>query len=387
MNIRTTGRYSVTSTAGETVDAFVPEPLPPSSPLIISPQLQLKLDKANLALGRLDSISALLPDILLFMYMYVRKEAVLSSQIEGTQSSLSDLLLFELNEAPEVPVDDVREVSNYVAALERGLELFHGGLPVCGRMLKEIHAILLSSGRGMSKQPGEYRRSQNWLGGTRPGNARFVPPPPGEVAALMGDLEKFIHDEGQKTPVLIKTALAHVQFETIHPFLDGNGRLGRMLITLLLCSEGILRKPLLYLSLFFKTNRETYYDLLQKVRLEGDWESWVSFFAEAVEVTAEQAVATTKTLLTVAEEDRTRIRTLKRVSGTVMQVHQAMVQKPLNTIQKIRETTGLSQVTIAAALKSLEKLGIVRELTGKQRYRHYCYDRYVRELSAGLEKW
>jgi Fic family protein len=385
MAARVTGHYSTTTTAGETVNAFVPNPLPPTPPLVISPELQLKLDKANLALGRLDSISTLLPDISLFLYMYVRKEAVLSSLIEGTQSSLSDLLLFELNEAPEVPVDDVKEVSNYVAAMEKGLELLHGGLPVCGRMIKGIHAILLSSGRGMTKQPGEYRRSQNWLGGTRPGNARFVPPPPEEVSGLMGDLEKFIHGTEHPQPVLIKAALAHVQFETIHPFLDGNGRLGRMLITLLMCSEGILREPLLYLSLYFKTNRSRYYELLQKVRTDGDWETWIEFFTDAVENTAEQAVATTQNLLKLAESDREAIRKLRRVSGTVMQVHHAMQVKPLNTIPRIGKMTGLTQMTVATSLKTLEKLGIIKEITGKQRNRHYSYERYVKELSAGIE--
>ena len=385
MGTRVTGHYSKTTTTGETVDAFIPNPLPPTPPLSISSSLQLKLDKANLALGRLDSISTLLPDISLFLYIYVRKEAVLSSLIEGTQSSLSDLLLFELDEAPEVPIDDVREVSNYVAAMEKGLALLHGGLPVCGRMLKEIHAVLLASGRGMARQPGGYRRSQNWLGGTRPGNARFVPPPPEKVAGLMGDLEKFIHGADDRTPVLVKAALAHVQFETIHPFLDGNGRLGRMLITLLLCSEKVLREPLLYLSLYFKTNRPRYYELLQKVRTDGDWETWIDFFADAVENTAEQAVATTQKLLELAENDRKVIRKLRRVSGTVMQVHHAMQVKPLNTIPSISRMTGLTQMTVTASLKTLGKLGIVREITGRRRNRHFCYELYIKELSAGIE--
>ncbi|MFH0920264.1 MAG: Fic family protein [Fibrobacterota bacterium] len=385
MEKRVTGHYKTTTTSGEVVNAFIPNPLPPMPLLVLTSELQWKLDKANLALGRLDSISTLLPDISLFLYMYVRKEAVLSSRIEGTQSSLSDLLLFELDETPGVPVDDVKEVSNYVAAMEKGLELLHGGLPLCGRVLREIHAILLSSGRGMAKQPGEYRRSQNWLGDTRPGNARFVPAPPDEVPALMADLEKFIHESGYQTPVLIKAALAHVQFETIHPFLDGNGRLGRMLITLLLYSEGVLREPLLYLSLYFKANRTQYYELLQRVRTEGDWEAWIEFFAEAVEKTAEQAVATTRNLLKLAENDRERIRELRRVSGTVMQVHHAMQVKPINTIQKVSAMTGLTQMTVTAALKTLEKLGIVNEITGKKRHRHYSYESYIKELSAGID--
>jgi Fic family protein len=382
---RKTGTFKESTTAGEKYNAFVPDPLPPNPPLAMTPELHLKLDRANLALGRLDSISTLLPDISLFLYMYVRKEAVLSSLIEGTQSSLSDLLLFELEEVPGVPLDDVREVSNYAAALEKGLEMWRKGLPVCGRMLKQIHAVLLSAGRGASKQPGEYRRSQNWLGGTRPGNARFVPPPPEEVPRLMGDLEKFIHDSGQRTPVLFKAALAHVQFETIHPFLDGNGRLGRMLITLLLCAEHVLKEPLLYLSLYFKANRDRYYELLQKIRTGGDWESWLEFFADAVETTANQAVDTTRKLLDLAERDRTAIRKLRRVSGTVLQVHQAMTAKPLNTIPALSRMTGLTQATVTASLKSLEGLGIVKEITGRQRNRHYSYEGYIRELSVGIE--
>jgi len=235
------------------------------------------MEKANRALGRLDGMTLLLPDASLFLYFYVRKEALLSSQIEGTQSSFNDLLLYESDETPGVPLDDVREVSNYVAAMDHGLSRLRGGFPLSLRLIREIHEILLSKGRGSDKGPGEFRRTQNWVGGTRPGTANFVPPPPESLMDCLGALEKFLHNDPVPTPLLIKAALAHVQFETIHPFLDGNGRLGRLLITFLLCAEGALTEPILYLSLYFKTHRSQYYDWLQKVRIDGDWEGWLGF--------------------------------------------------------------------------------------------------------------
>ena len=250
------GRYVTISTAGEKAQAFVPAPLPPQPPIDWTPALRDKFDQALLALGRLDSVSTLLPDTSLFLYMYVRKEAVLSSMIEGTQSSLSDLLLFELDQEPGVPLDDVREVSNYVAALSHGLKLLEEGLPLSLRLFGEVHGVLHAKGRGSVHAPGEFRRTQNWIGGTRPGNAAFVPPPAETVMECMGKLELFLHDKPEPTPILLKAALAHVQFETIHPFLDGNGRLGRLLITLLLCEHRVLRKPMLYVSLYFKTHRQ-----------------------------------------------------------------------------------------------------------------------------------
>ena len=252
------GHYVTTSTVGEKVQAFVPTPLPPLPPIDWAPELRDKFDNALIGLGRLDSASTLIPDTSLFLYMYVRKEAVLSSMIEGTQSSISDLMLFELDQVPGVPLDDVREVSNYVAALNHGLSRLAEGFPLSLRLLKEIHGILLLKGRGSRQNPGEFRGSQNWIGGTRPGNAICVPPPPEKVLECMGELERFLHDQPEHTPVLLKAALAHVQFETIHPFLDGNGRLGRLLITLILCEQKALREPMLYLSLYFKTHRQYY---------------------------------------------------------------------------------------------------------------------------------
>jgi len=296
------GKYVTVSTVGEKVMAFVPAPLPPYPPIEWTPQLQSKFEQAQLALGRLDSVSTLLPDTSLFLYMYVRKEAVLSSMIEETQSSLSDLLLFELDEEPSVPLHDVREVSNYVAALECGMRLLEEGLPMSLRLLREIHAVLLADGRGSHQRPGEFRASQNWTGGTRPGNAAFVPPPVQDVLECMSKLELFLHDQPEATPVLLKAALAHVQFETIHPFLDGNGRLGRLLITLILCEQKVLRKPMLYLSLYFKTHRQYYQELLNNVCLTGDWESWLDFFAEAVTVTSIQALETAQQLLDLSNK-------------------------------------------------------------------------------------
>jgi len=315
--------------------------------------------------------------------MYVRKEALLSSQIEGTQSSLSDLLLFELEQQPGVPVDEVLEVSNYVAALQHGLQRLAGGFPLSSRLLREIHAVLLAGGRGSDRTPGEFRRTQNWIGGTRPGNAAFVPPPAGDVPACMSDLERFIHDEPEPTTTLLKAALAHVQFETIHPFLDGNGRLGRLLITLLLCSERLLREPILYLSLHFKRHRERYYRLLNEVRLNGDWEAWLEFFAEAVTDTATQAVDSARQLAELADEDHGSINGLGRVAGSALRVHRVMMERPIATSPWLSEKTGLSAPTVNTCLGHLEDLGIVRELTGRKRNRVYAYSRYIEVLSRG----
>ena len=379
-----TGEEVLISTVGkEPVRAFVPRPLPPDPPLQIDGPLRDLLDNALLALGRLDSISIVLPDTHLFLYMYVRKEAVLSSQIEGTQSSLSDLLLFELEEAPGVPMDDVVEVSNYVAALDLGLKRLGEGFPISNRLIREIHGALLARGRRQHKHPGEFRRSQNWIGGTRPGDARFVPPPPDRIPDAMSALERFVHDMPERTPVLIKAALAHVQFETIHPFLDGNGRVGRILIPLLLHAEGVLKNPLLYLSLYFKRRRPEYYDLLNGVRTHGDWESWLRFFAEGVQEMAENAVQTAKALLDVSNEDRTRVEQLGRLSGSCLQVHHALKRRPVNTIAGLSRNTSLSLPTITTVLLKLEEMGLVKEITGRKRNRVFTYNRYLDILVEG----
>jgi len=378
------GRYDTVAVGGERVRAFIPPPLPPRPPVELG-SLQTLLERANQALGRLDGVASILPDTPLFLYMYVRKEALLSSQIEGTQSSLSDLLLFEAEEAPGVPLDDVREVSNYVAAMTHGLGRLQGGFPLSLRLIREIHEILLSSGRGTGKQPGEFRRSQNWIGGARPGTAVYVPPPPDQVAACMGDLERFIHADTPDMPTLIKAGLVHVQFETIHPFLDGNGRLGRLLITFLLCERGILREPLLYLSLYLKQHRTAYYDLLQAVRERGAWEPWLEFFLTGIAETSNQAAEAARRILAMFEEDRRRIEALGRPASSALRVHQLLQTKPLVTIPAAAELLSLSSPTVTKSLDHLRALGVVREASGRQRGRTFVYDRYLALLSEGTE--
>jgi Fic family protein len=381
----TTGRYETTLVDGEAVRAFVPDPLPPDPALAWTTELQRLLERAGLSLGRLDGVSRLLPDRTLFLYAYVRKEAVLSSRIEGTQSSLSDLMLFELDEAPGVPLDDVVEVSNYVAALQHGTARLAEGFPLSSRLIREVHGVLLSRGRGSGKDPGEFRRSQNWLGGSRPGNAVFVPPPHTAIAACMSDLERFLHASDDGPPILVRAGLAHVQFETIHPFLDGNGRVGRLLITLLLYEAGVLAEPLLYLSLHFKENRARYYELFDVVRREGDWERWLAFFLEAVDVAAESAVTTARRVMALFDADRARIEPVGRRAGSALRVHDALKARPITSMTEVRRTTGLSFPAVSSAMELLVELGIARELTGRRRNRVFSYDAYVAILSEGTE--
>jgi Fic family protein len=380
-----TGTYETTAAGSERVKAFVPAPLPPKPALDMAGPLLPLLEQANLALGRLDSLSSLLPDPSLFLYAYVRKEAVLSSRIEGTESSLSDLLLFELDEAPGVPVDDVVEVSNYVGALEHGLARLRGGFPLSNRLIREIHGVLLSRGRGSGKDPGEFRRSQNWIGGSRPGTARFVPPPHHLVPGAMSSLERFLHETSDGLPHLVRAGLAHVQFETIHPFLDGNGRVGRLLITFMLCHAGVLREPLLYLSLYFKQHREEYYRLLGQVRTKGDWEAWLSFFLEGVRETADGAVATARRLNALSLEDRDGIAPKGRRAGSMLRIHEALTKRPVTSLPDLANSTGLSFPTTGAAIEVLVGMGIARELTGRRRNRVFAYDRYLAILSEGTE--
>jgi Fic family protein len=383
LNRGTTGRYETSTTAGESVRCFIPNPLPPDPPIDLSGARQAKLERALLACGRLDGVSALLPDPGLFLYVYVRREAVLSSQIEGTQSSLSDLLLFEIEEAPGVPVDDVVEVSNYVAALEHGVARLGGNFPLSNRLFREVHGKLLARGRGSDKSPGDFRTSQNWIGGTRPGNASFVPPPPLEVITAMGDLEKFLHDE-KPLPVLVKAALAHVQFETIHPFLDGNGRVGRLLISLILHDAKVLRQPLLYLSLYFKQRRSDYYRLLDGVRREGDWEAWLEFFLDGVAETAAGAVDSAHRLLTLFRDDEEGLRK-SHPASSVLLVYHALRTRPIGSITDLAARAGITFPTAAKALSQLVAGGIAKELTGGRRNRIFAYDRYLAILNEGTE--
>jgi len=379
------GHYELISTVGEKAQAFVPAPLPPVPPIVWTPALRERFDDALLALGRLDSVSTLLPDVQLFLYTYIRKEAVLSSMIEGTQSSLADLLLFELDQQPGVPLDDVREISNYVAAMTHGLARINEGFPLSLRLLREIHAKLLAHGRGSGTAHGAFRTSQNWIGGTRPGNAIFVPPPAQHVPACMHALELFLHDQPEPTSILLKAALAHVQFETIHPFLDGNGRLGRLLISLLLCERKVLRQPMLYLSLYFKTHRRTYYELLNRVRLDGDWEAWLGFFAEAVGVTAAQAFDTVHRLETATRKDRICIQSLGRAAESTLRLHQELLSHPIATSRALAKKTGLTPMTVNKGLAHLVRLGILRELTGHKRNRVFSYTAYIAILNEGTE--
>lgn len=381
---RRAGEYVETAVAGEKVRAFVPAPLPPVPPLDIGQFLGL-YDRARGAIGRLDGVTTILPSTPLFLFMYVRKEALLSSQIEGTQSSLSDLLLFENDEIPHVPIDDVTEVSNYVAAIDHGMQRMRGGFPLSLRLLREMHEILLRSGRGASKQPGEFRRSQNWIGGTRPGNALFVPPPPDRLDECLSTFERFLHTDDPSMPPLIRAGLAHVQFETIHPFLDGNGRLGRLLITLILCEAGALREPILYLSLFLKSRRDDYYRLLQEVRQAGGWEAWMEFFLTGVAETAEQAADTARELMALFEQDRLIIREHGRAAASALRVHEFLQRRPMVTIQSAARELKISVPTVGKSLELMTSAGIVREMTGKQRGRLFGYSKYLSILDKGTQ--
>ncbi len=380
-----TGRYVETATAGERVRAFVPAPLPPKPAIEWTPRLRAKFDAALVALGRLDAVTDLLPNASLVLYGFVRKEAVLSSMIEGTQSSLADLMLFELDEQPGVPIEDAREVSRYVAALDHGLRRMREGFPLSLRLIREVHGVLLGDGRGGTLKPGEFRQSQVWIGGTRPGNAAFVPPPANEIAGCLTPFERFLHDRAEVTPPLMKAALAHVQFETIHPFLDGNGRVGRLLISLQLAADGLLREPLLYLSLHFKEHRQTYYELLNRVRKSGDWEAWLEFFADAVLTSATQAAGSARRLLDLASADAGRVEKLGRPSASALAVHRALQRQPIATAASLSAATGLTPATVNKALAHLERLAIVSELTGKLRGRVFNYTKYTGILSEGMD--
>jgi Fic family protein len=378
-----TGRLVRSTTAGEAFEAFVPDPLPPKAlPL---DRLQPLLDRANQSLGRLDGLSMLLPTSL-FLHQYVKKEALVSSQIEGTQSSLADLLLFETDRATEASHADVEEVSNYVAAINHGLRrIWEDDFPISLRLIRDLHAILLRGGRGAGAQPGEFRRSQNWIGGSRPGNAIFVPPPVQVLDDCLADLERFLHADDDGLPRLVRVALAHVQFETIHPFLYGNGRLGRLLITLLLCADGSLREPLLYLSLYFKTHRARYYELLQAVRMQGAWDDWLAFFLEGVTEVSGQASAAARGILDLFAADRDRLQGLGRRASAALRVHAHFQRQPICDIGAAVAATGLSFATVSSTTAQLVELGLLREVTGRARDRVFVYQAYMAILNEGAE--
>jgi len=379
------GSYIISSVAGEKVRAFMPPPLPPIPAVELS-GLHQQLDRANQGLGRLNGMSRLLPDVRFLLYLYVRKEALVSSQIEGTQSSFTDLLLFENEAVPSVPLEDVEEVSNYVAAMQHGLRRLRGGFPLSLRLIREIHAILLrGGGRGANRSPGEFRRTQNWIGGSRPGNASFVPPPPERLMECLDGFERFLHDERHRLPILVEAGLMHVQFESIHPFLDGNGRVGRLLVTLLLCSKGVLTEPLLYPSLYLKTNRRQYYNLLQRVRTDGAWEDWLAFFLDGVAAAAQEAGDTAERTLRLFANDRQKIQVLGRAATSALRVHELMERNPFVRIRTAAKALKLTIPTVTSALNHLLQLGIVKEVSGKRRDRLFAYSRYVSMVGEGTK--
>ena len=386
-SLRSTGHYVAGALAGSRYRAFVPDALPPQPPLdFTSHDLIARKERADQALGRLDGITLMLPDPELFLYQYVRKEALLSSQIEGTQSSLSDLLLYELDEAPGVPMDDVEEVSNYVAALKHGLHrLREDDFPLSLRLLRDMHALLLQGGRGARKDPGQFRKGQVFVGGGIGALAHFVPPPPDALPGALAEFEQFLHLPHDEMPALVKAALAHVQFETIHPFNDGNGRLGRLLIALILCHEGVLRDPTLYLSLYFKRHRAAYYDRLNAVRTEGDWEGWLGFFLDGVAETAQQAVETAQRLLALLAADRARIATMGSRAGNIGLVFEQFARRVLVGVPQLLPQVALSAPTVRSAIRTLQDMEILNELTGQRRNRVFAYQTYLDILSEGAQ--
>lgn len=376
------GLYIIQKIPGESYKTYIPPKLPPDPPIDLE-TLYPFLEKATLALAELNNLQKTIPNTALFIYMYVRKEALLSSQIEGTQSSFSDLILFEHHQKPKVSLEDVEEVSNYVKAINYGLNHLKDNFPLSLRLLKEIHGILLSGGRGSVKSPGEFRRSQNWIGGTRPGNALFVPPSIDYLNDCLSDFEKFLHDKS--LPALIKAGLAHVQFETIHPFLDGNGRLGRLLITLLLCVNGMLDKPILYLSLYLKENRQTYYKLLQEVRESGSWETWLEFFLIGIYKTSKQAIQTAEAINTLFSEDLEKISRLGRARFSCEKTFEYIKHLPQVTASLLTKELKMTAPTTRSTLHHLKSLGILEEISGKKRDKIYIYRKYLNILEDGAE--
>jgi Fic family protein len=385
--MRATGRNLVRTIAGEEVATFIPEALPPRDPPIeVDGKRAALLARAERALARLEVAGAMVPSLDWFIYAFVRKEAVVSSQIEGTQATLVDLFEYEAEKDDRQPLDDVREVCNYLDALKyaRGQLASPKGLPLSMRLLHEAHRRLMRGVRGATKQPGEVRRSQNWIGGTRPGNAAFVPPPPEEVPALLGDLEKHLHAEDTLAP-LVRIGLAHVQFETIHPYLDGNGRIGRLLITLLLEHWKQLSSPLLYLSLFFKRHRAEYYRLLGEVRTHGDWEAWTDFFLEGVATIADEAVATTRDVFVLVSRDRQRVLAASGASVIAVRLLEQLPIHPVVTIPGIVKLLDTTKPTAGKAVQLLESVGVLVETSGKRRDRTFAYKAYLETLRAGTE--
>lgn len=379
---RDTGTYAISTTLGEPVRAFVPYPLPPTRPAL-APAVYVELNRqAELALARLGGVSGLVPSVDWLLYSAVRREALLTSQIEGTQATLTDL--FDEEAGLKVSnTDDVEEVSNYLRAFRWVREQLGDpqGLPISVWLLCDAHRLLLTGARGAGKQPGQLRRSQNWIGGTRPGNAAFVPPPPEHVPALLADMERFIHDGGTELPPMVRVALIHAQFETIHPFLDGNGRIGRLLIAALFEHWDLLAEPLMYLSAYLKQHQAEYYRRLSAIRTEGDWEGWVTFFLEGVAVAAEQAERNIIEVASLVAADRKRLLQSPKAGPASYRLFEMLPMMPRLTIERVRQRLDTSFPTATAAVKALEDLGIVAEMTGQKKNRSYSYQAYVDLLS------
>jgi Fic family protein len=379
--VRSTGTYTITTTAGESVRAFVPHPLPPAAPPLAPASFEALNRDAELALSRLAGVAGLVPSVDWLLYSAIRKEALLTSQIEGTQATLTDL--FDQDAGLKLAnADDVEEVTNYLRAFRcvQGHLRSPDGLPVSVRLLCTAHGLLLDGVRGAGKQPGELRRSQNWIGGTRPGNAVFVPPPPQDVAALLKDMEHFIHDDGCTLPPLVKVALVHAQFETIHPFLDGNGRIGRLLVAALLEHWGLLPEPLLYVSAYLKQHQAEYYRRLSAIRTEGDWEGWVSFFLEAVVMAAAAAERHIVDVAGLVAADRKRLLEAPKATPSSYRLFELLPLMPRFSVEQVRQRLATTFPTASAAVRVLEELGIVAEMTGQRKNRIYSYAAYVELL-------
>ena len=381
--MRSTGTYATSTTLGEPVQAFVPHRLPPAAPALAQEAFAARNRSAELALARLSGVSGLVPSVDWLLYSAIRKEALLTSQIEGTQATLTDLFDQEAGLAVS-NTDDVAEVSNYLRAfrLVRDNLRAPSGLPISVRLLCDAHRLLLDGARGAGKQPGELRRSQNWIGGTRPGNAVFVPPPPNSVAPLLADLERFIHQRSPTLAPLVRVALVHAQFETIHPFLDGNGRIGRLLIAALLEHWGLLPEPLLYLSGYLKQHQAAYYRHLSAVRTDGDWEAWVAFFLEGVETAAADAERGIVAVASLVAADRRRVLAAPKAGAVSLRLFELLPLMPRFSIEQVRQKLSTSFPTATAAVKLLEDLGLLTELTGQKKNRSFSYQAYVELLSA-----
>lgn len=376
------GKYVTIQAGGLEAKAFVPDPLPP--PINWTQALHDKFDKAALNLGRLDSVSTLLPETALLRDVCIRQEAIFSSKIEGIHVSLSDLLVFEQGQWPKMNSDDVQEVSNYVQAIRHGLRLLREGQPVSIQMIREIHGILFGKGRGESLGPGQFRRIQNWIGGRSPCNAIFVPPPPDQVTECMNQFQRFLSDQPEQTRVLLKAALAHVQFESIHPFIDGNGRAGRLLITLLLCEQKVLQEPMLYFSAYIMAHQQCYYELLNNTHKSTDWVPWLEFFADGVIEIAIKSMGMARELHALSERDHARISEHDRKTTSESLVHNVLLACPIVTSDHLISKTGLSRATVHKVVKKFMRLGMVREGTARRRDHIFVYSEYTEIMKRGV---